>query len=315
MLIRLEVIDPPDVIKMLRFHESHMIKPKLIEEWKKVSIEKDTVEIRALVFRASAFKDPDMKHRDPLKESQVVECVRKLVEAEADQQERSRSSPGQPSSLATQGDNGQPSSLATQGDNGQPSSLATQGDNGQPSGLATQGHNIPKWAKLPELCNTCIAREKKRLTRSSPKEEEQKPGEKKRPTRSPKKEEQQNLGEKKRLTQSPKEEQRKPGETDEWLEKTSRRICFFCKPGPSVEWQLPPSRHANSAATLKDAPPAPSPDDDVDDASAVTTTNGKTKGKQRLWPPVEEGTIAADLPMRICCYCRHHDEKEGFRQV
>lgn len=32
-------------------------------------------------------------------------------------------------------------------------------------------------------------------------------------------------------------------------------------------------------------------------------------------PPAPEGALEVDLPMRIACYCRHHNEKVGFRYV
>ena len=95
----------------------------------------------------------------------------------------------------------------------------------------------------------------------------------------------------------------KPEETEEWLFNASHRTLVFNN-GPIVDWKFPNS--TNTAAQLL-AQPSLSRSDEKDD-------DGKKRAARKLPPPpVDEDTMAVDLAMRICCYCRHQHEPSGFR--
>ena len=123
-----------------------------------------------------------------------------------------------------------------------------------------------------------------------------------------------NHREAKRLQRSNTAGKVKPGETEEWLAESSLRTLVF-NDRPYTEWRAASSNNSSargksSAAQLLDAPSAPRLDAEPDE----TKGNAKKKGGARKlpMPPVDEGTMAVDLSMRICCYCRHHQEPEGF---
>lgn len=105
--------------------------------------------------------------------------------------------------------------------------------------------------------------------------------------------------EKKRLKRS----KEKPHETPEWLHKTSRCTVAFISL-PVVDWKS--NRSTNAAAQLLAQPEMPTGGDKDGD-------NGKKPQKKLPPPPVDPGTVAADVEMRICCYCRHQNEPTGFR--
>ena len=94
-------------------------------------------------------------------------------------------------------------------------------------------------------------------------------------------------------------------ETDEWLHDASRRTLVFNN-NQLVDWKSPNS--SNAAEQLLAQPPPPrvtAPGKEGEAAKAAV--------RKLPPPPIEPGTIAADLAMRICCYCRHQHESSGFR--
>ena len=93
-------------------------------------------------------------------------------------------------------------------------------------------------------------------------------------------------------------------ETDEWLHNASHRTLVFNN-AQFVDWKTPNS--STAAEQLLSQPTRRTTDEDKDE-------DGKKKATRKLPPPpIEPGTIAADLAMRICCYCRHQNELNGFR--
>ena len=98
----------------------------------------------------------------------------------------------------------------------------------------------------------------------------------------------------------------KSEETDEWLFNASHRTLVFNN-GQTVEWKFPHSTNAAEQLLAQPLPTHTAPDDEKDE-------DGKRRVARKLPPPpVEVGTIAVDLAMRICCYCRHQHESTGFR--
>jgi len=93
---------------------------------------------------------------------------------------------------------------------------------------------------------------------------------------------------------------RKSDETDEWLFKASHCLLSFNNL-PVVDWRSPNSK--NTAEQLLRQQPA------------VEHVEGKKKEKSEKklpMPPIDAGTVGADVQMRICCYCRHQHEATGF---
>ncbi|KAL8818973.1 MAG: hypothetical protein Q9191_007826, partial [Dirinaria sp. TL-2023a] len=98
----------------------------------------------------------------------------------------------------------------------------------------------------------------------------------------------------------------KTEETEEWLHDASHRTLVFNNP-QYVEWKSPSS--SSAAEQLLSQPTPRITDDDKEE-------DGRKKTSRKLpLPPIEPGTIAVDLAMRICCYCRHQHESTGFRVV
>ncbi len=77
---------------------------------------------------------------------------------------------------------------------------------------------------------------------------------------------------------------KKVDEEDSWLKDEHKRVIVF-NTHELKEWQ-PPTKDS-SAESTGDGPP----------------------------PPVPDGAMQADAPMRIACYCRHQNEKLGFQYV
>lgn len=105
-------------------------------------------------------------------------------------------------------------------------------------------------------------------------------------------------------------------------------------PQKAIEsWKRPLSCTTSSAQQLNDAPsvrrPARRPKAKKSKAKSKAKSKvksneeegedeeegeaGKKKEKKLPPPPAEEGTIAVDFSLRVCCYCRHHKEPEGFQ--
>lgn len=101
------------------------------------------------------------------------------------------------------------------------------------------------------------------------------------------------------------------GMNDEVSKASRRMVTMQVKTQAVVDWQLPPSQTVDSAAQLLRAPPAPLPPSSDDENLDV---DSKKKKKLPL-PPVDEGTIAVDMALRICCYGRHKNENEGYWSV
>jgi len=102
--------------------------------------------------------------------------------------------------------------------------------------------------------------------------------------------------ERKRLCRS----KRKPDETDEWLFKASHCLLGF-NSLTVVDWRSPNSKNA-AEQLLRQRPSTETVDGDK-----------KKKSEQKLpMPPIQAGTVGADVQMRICCYCRHQREVTGF---
>ena len=140
-------------------------------------------------------------------------------------------------------------------------------------------------------CKLCIGREMKRLTRGP-----QIPKAK--------------LKAKSKATDDPGKDESE-GTNDEVSKAARRMVTMQVKTQAVVDWQLPPSQTVDSAAQLLRAPPAPLPPSSDDE-----NLEGDSKRKKKLpLPPVNEGTIAVDMALRICCYCRHKNEPEGYWSV
>ena len=105
---------------------------------------------------------------------------------------------------------------------------------------------------------------------------------------------------------------KKPGETEEWRHRASRRTVVFNN-GPCMEWKS--ANSANAAAQLLAHTPIP-PAPPAAESNADSTKKTKKAPKIVPVPRIEKGTKVVDLCMRICCYCRHQQhEPQGFRCV
>lgn len=95
----------------------------------------------------------------------------------------------------------------------------------------------------------------------------------------------------------------KPEETDEWLEKASHCLLTFINTSPVLDWR---SSNSTNAAELLSRQHS--------SLQNVEDKNKKKNNKEKKlpMPPVPPGTVAVDLQMRICCYCRHQHEQTGF---
>lgn len=118
-----------------------------------------------------------------------------------------------------------------------------------------------------------------------------------------------NEREKKRLQRSFNEKKKKTEDLDIWLTEASQKVVVINNK-PIMDCKRPSSYPSNSAAQLMNATSAPSPDGENDDQ--------EDKGRKKVikkppLPPVKEGTIVVDISMRICCYCRHHKDPDGFQ--
>lgn len=131
--------------------------------------------------------------------------------------------------------------------------------------------------------------------------------------------------EKKRLLRSWKEG-KDCDENPEWAGVTGKHILTMNIRTMMADWQLPPSQSTRSARQLMSAPRVPKMPQKSSQKSSRKSSpqvegqgdkkkkkNKEPKEPPKPMPPVEEGTIAVDIPMRICCYARHHHENEGFR--
>lgn len=110
-----------------------------------------------------------------------------------------------------------------------------------------------------------------------------------------------------RETKRLKRSKQKVEETDEWLE-TVRHHTSVITNGPWIELKGPDA--SNAAQQLLSQPAQPQNmemDENVED--------GRRKRQRLPLPPIAPGTVAADFPMRICCYCRHQSEATGFKYV
>ena len=104
-----------------------------------------------------------------------------------------------------------------------------------------------------------------------------------------------------RMVRKPKDkEQKKPPVSREWATETAHRILVF-NAQAMHDWQ---------PGSLNNPKPAVQPRKGGRKSSPPTEQDLEEK---KPLPPVEEGTVAADLPVRICCYSRHHHDKGGFR--
>ena len=118
-----------------------------------------------------------------------------------------------------------------------------------------------------------------------------------------------NEREKKRLQRSFNEKKKKTEGSDLWLTEASQKVVVINNK-PILDCKRPSSCITNSATQLMNAISAPSPDEENDDQ--------EDKGRKKVMkkpslPPVKEGTIVVDISMRICCYCRHHKDPDGFQ--
>ena len=155
-------------------------------------------------------------------------------------------------------------------------------------------------------CTLCIGREYKRLTRGPQKTKAKSKGKSKATGSHP---------DKANSTETDGQEPDKV-ESEQMNKEVSRAshriVTMQVKTQALVDWQLPTSQTTDSAAQLMRAPPAPLPHSDSDNESS--DADGKKKKKLPL-PPVDEGTIAVDMALRICCYGRHIGENEGYWSV
>lgn len=244
-------------------NKTHLYKAKAPAQLDDTSLDSDTVEVRAVVFRASALKNLATQTRDPEKEARAMEYTRAIVEAK--EEKSPPLSPGTPSASA---------------------------DTVEP---------------IQTPCKLCIGREMKRLTRGP---------------QTPKTKSKTKL----KATDGPQPDTARSNEVDvqrpakveleqmnhEVARASRRMVTMQIKAQALVDWQLPPSQNTDSATQLMRAPPAPLPHTDDDDEEL--DTDGKKKKKLPV-PPVDEGTIAVDIALRICCYCRHKNENEGYWSV
>ena len=247
-------------------NKSHLYKAKSQAQSDDTSLDSDTVEVRAVVFRAYALKNLGTQTRDPEKEAQAMNCARTLVEAN-EEESRSRS----------------------------------------PSTSSESTHNLEP---IQTPCRTCINREKKRLNRGP-----QTPKAKAKAKSKVKTEATDGDVDK---ANSKDTDGQDPGkveleEVNSEVSRASRRmVTMQVKAQALVDWQLPPSQNTGSAAQLMRAPAPPLPPSEDDDEEL--DGDGKKKKKLPI-PPVDEGTIAVDMALRICCYCRHKNEDEGYWSV
>ena len=118
-----------------------------------------------------------------------------------------------------------------------------------------------------------------------------------------------NEREKKRLQRSFNDKKKKMEGSDSWLTEASQKVVVI-NSKPILECKRPSSCITSSATQLMNAISAPSGDDENDDQE----DKGRKKAlKKPSLPPVKEGTIVVDISMRICCYCRHHKDPDGFQ--
>lgn len=104
------------------------------------------------------------------------------------------------------------------------------------------------------------------------------------------------------------------------------KMVLFNDPAPIIEWKT----HQATSARDSKAPYQGQGCSSLrtgrgrkgqDKFSAKDKSNGKDKKKKNgddseklPTPPVDPGTCAVDLKMRVCCYCRHQgDDCDGFR--
>ena len=268
--IRLVLIDPPSHINKLRMNKSHLYKAKSQAQSDDTSLASDTVEVRAVVFRAYALKNLVTQIRDPEKEAQAMNCARTLVEAN---EEESRS----------------------------------------PS-PSTSSEPTHKLEPIRTPCRTCINREKKRLNRGPQTPKAKSKAKSKAKTEAKTEVTDGDVDE----ANSKDTDGQNPGKVESEeigseVSRASRRmVTMQVKAQALVDWQLPPSQSTGSAAQLMRAPVPPLPPSEDDDEEL--DGDGKKKKKLPI-PPVDEGTIAVDMALRICCYCRHKNEDEGYWSV
>ena len=115
--------------------------------------------------------------------------------------------------------------------------------------------------------------------------------------------------EEKRLLRSFNEKKKKTEGSDIWLTEASQKVVVINNK-PILDCKRPSSYITSSATQLMNATSAPSPDGENDDQ--------EDKGRKKVMkkpslPPVKEGTVVVDISMRICCYCRHHKDPDGFQ--
>ena len=254
--IRLLLIEPPYQINKLRIHKTHLYKAKTQARLEETTLPSDTVEVRAVVFRASALKNPVTHEYDPEKVDQAMRCVRTIVEVK--EEESPSPSPSPPPESA---------------------------------------NNIEP---IRTPCKLCIGREMKRLTRG-PQTPKAKPKAKSKVTNGHHLDQVDSGG--------ANSQQSGKIESEEITRASSRMVTMSAKGQELVEWQPAPSKNTDSAAQLMRAAPAPVPPSDEDDEDLGA--EGKKK-KKLPPPPVDEDTIAVDMALRVCCYCRHKNENEGY---
>ncbi|KAL8792229.1 MAG: hypothetical protein Q9195_005185 [Heterodermia aff. obscurata] len=249
--IRLVLKEPPSHIRRLRMNKTHLYKAKQSDD---MSLDPDTLEVRAVVFRASALKNSATQTRDPEKEARAVEYARAIVEAREEE-----SPPLSPS-------------------------------------IPSAAPDMLEPVQTP--CGLCVGREFKRLTRG-PQIPKAKLRAKSKAT------------EQERSKETGKVESERPHHE---ADRASRRmVTMQIKTQALVDWQRPPSQITDSAAQLMRAPPAQLPPASLPHTDDDEELDGDSKKKKKLpLPAVEEGTIAVDMALRICCYCRHKSENEGY---
>ena len=85
---------------------------------------------------------------------------------------------------------------------------------------------------------------------------------------------------------------KKPEEDDLWLKDEGKRIIVF-NTNELREWQTAPTSY-----------------DEKTELGSESPESGSLRSI-----PLLEGTMTVELPMRIACYCRHHNEKTGFQVI
>lgn len=106
--------------------------------------------------------------------------------------------------------------------------------------------------------------------------------------------------EKRRLLRGTRDK-KKSAVTPEWAAETARSILSLSSKAKTLDWQPRSSKSTKPAIQPRKGKrkSRPQTEDDLEDEKPL--------------PPVEEGAVAVDLDLRICCYNRHHHEKGGFR--